>query len=126
MDIIKANDMETNELPDDLANIRYIKTYAVPASYFAGLADDIMGKVNLPLVSKLPFSPPPANYFTNLADAVLLKIKNAPPTESEVQKELNKLEPLLTYVPKTNVYRAPQGYFDFFTVQIPAAKNLAP
>ena len=117
--------METNELPDELANIRYINAYTAPAGYFEGLADDVISKVNLPLATNTPLSVPPANYFDNLADTILFKIKSSVP-QSEVQKELEELEPFLASISRTNVYQVPQRYFDSFGVSVPAKKEETP
>ena len=116
--------MEPTELPDELANIRHISTYKTPPDYFTNLADEIIGKVNLPLGANMPFSAPSPNYFANLADAILSKIKTEHAIlKSDIQKELHQIEPLLTQISKTNVYRVPQGYFENFTVSVPAIKK---
>ncbi len=120
----EETNMEPNELPDELANIRRINTYTAPADYFDGLAEDIMAKVHLPLVTDMPLSAPPSNYFDGLADAVLARVKNAS-AQSEVQKELEDIEPLLNLVSKRNVYQVPEGYFDSFTMTIPVVKKSA-
>lgn len=114
--------MEPIELPDELVRIRHTNIYKTPDGYFTNLADEIMAKIHMPVSSKLPFSEPPANYFADLADTILHKIKRE---QTEVEKELHQIEPLLTSIPKTNVYSVPQGYFDNFTVAIPEAKKPA-
>lgn len=116
--------MDQNELPVELANIRHLPTYAVTPGYFENLAEDIMGKVNLPLAANAPFSAPPVNYFDGLSNAILLKIKTAAAT-NDAQKELEEIEPLLTTVSKTNIYRVPDNYFTSFAVAIPALKKPA-
>ncbi len=114
----EENYMELNELPDELANIRHIHTFVAPLNYFDGLAEDIISKVQLPLTSDMPLSAPPVNYFDGLADTILVKIKTAS-AQSEVERELEELEPLLTTISKANLYRVPNGYFDSFTVAVP-------
>lgn len=114
--------MEPIELSDELASIRRINTYTTPPDYFTNLADEIISKLYMPVSSKLPFSEPPADYFANLADDILLKIKEEAVAQTEVERELHQIEPLLTGIPKINVYSVPQGYFDNFSVSIPVKK----
>ena len=118
----EENYMEPNELPDELVNIRYINIYTAPANYFDELAEDIIGKVHLPLLADAPLSVPPSGYFDNLPAAILQKIKNIP-VQNDVQKELEEIEPLLTTISKANVYRVPDGYFDSFEVMLPVTKK---
>ncbi|MDQ2752659.1 MAG: hypothetical protein M3R72_06510, partial [Bacteroidota bacterium] len=97
--------MEPIELPDELVSIRHKNTYKIPSGYFTNLADDIISKIHLPLSSNTPFLAPPADYFDNLADTLLLRIKNEKAVaKTEVEKELQDIEPLLTGIRNTNVY----------------------
>ena len=115
--------MEPIELPDELVNIRHTNIYKTPDGYFTNLADEIMGKIYVPISSKTSMSEPPANYFADLADAILHKIKSKEAVaHTEVEKELHHIEPLLTSIPKTNVYTVPEGYFDNFTVAVGVKK----
>ena len=118
--------MEPIELPDELINIRHTNIYKTPPDYFTNLADEIISKIHLPSSSNTPLSAPPANYFSNLADAVLSRIKNEEAVaQTEVEKELHHIEPLLNHIAKTNVYTVPQGYFDNFIVAVPEVKKPA-
>ena len=112
--------MEPNELPNELASIRHINTYKVPPHFFAELADEIIGQIHLPLAATVPFQAPTAEYFDGLATSILSKIDNQSATllQNEVQKELEETEPLLARIPKVNVYRVPDNYFDTFTVSV--------
>jgi len=122
----EESNMEPNNLPDTLANIRHINTYTTPPGYFDNLADEVISKIKLP-ATEAPFSLPPVQYFDGLADSILQKIKkeNAIPVLTEVQKELEETEPLLNSIPKVNVYSVPQGYFDTFSVDLPSIKQPA-
>ncbi len=118
--------MEPIELPDELVSIRHTNTYKTPPDYFINLADEIISRINLPLAANTPFSAPPAEYFANFAEGVLSKIKNEEAiAQTEVEKELYNIEPLLTGISKANVYTVPQGYFDNFTVAVPEVKKPA-
>ncbi len=109
--------MEPIELPDELVNIRHTNIYKTPDGYFTNLADEIISKIHVPVSSKTPFSEPPANYFADLPDTILHKIKREEAVaHTEVEKELHHIEPLLTDIPKRNVYTVPEGYFNNFTV----------
>ena len=116
--------MEPNELPDELTGIRHINTYKAPPNYFAELSDIILSVVQLPLSAKSPYPAPPAGYFDGLATSILSKIivQNPVSEPYEVQRELEEIEPLLAGIPRVNVYRAPDNYFDSFTVPVAIKK----
>ena len=116
--------MEPNELPDMLQGIRHINTYKVPPQYFDTLAEDILSKVNMPITSAMPFSAPPENYFDGLAGSILQKIKSA--AKSEVQQELEEIEPFLAGISRANPYTVPTGYFDTFQVSLTTKEEKAP
>ncbi len=116
--------MEPNELPDMLQSIRHINTYQVPPQYFDTLAEDILQKVHVPVAAAMPFSAPPSNYFDGLANSILQKIKSA--AKSEVEQELEEIEPFLAGIPKVNPYTVPKGYFETFSVPLMKKEEKAP
>jgi hypothetical protein len=59
----------------------------------------------------------PEGYFYNLADDILKRIK-----ANEVQSELEAISPLLSAIPKTNVYTVPDNYL-FESEILEAVKN---
>ncbi len=118
----EENDMDKNLLPEELAHCRQAGTYAIPPGYFETLAEDIMSKIHVPAGIEVPFTAPPVNYFDTFSDTVLRKLKaeHAFASASEIEKELEDIEPFLAAIPRTNVYSVPEGYFETFTVVRPA------
>src|SRR5258706_7618627 len=75
----------------------------------------------------MPYSLPDG-YFNNLAHNILQKIKAG--SYNAVQQELEEIAPLLSKMPKTNVYSVPDGYFnrlDTLKIEVekPAAKVIS-
>lgn len=110
-----------NTLPENvmahifLQSLSYKNPYTTPEGYF-----DEFPKIMLATVSATGIMLPdatiatytvPEHYFGTLADSILNRIKKqAPP--SEVQEELETISPLLSSIPKTNVYTVPGDYFE--------------
>lgn len=98
-----------------LTNIRLqffsvLTPYTVPDKYFENLPELILDKLQLnhsDVLSTVVYKVP-ENYFDDLAGNILKKIKK----ENDFQEELENLSPLLSKLPKTNVYTIPEGYFE--------------
>jgi hypothetical protein len=104
---------------DILANI-FIKSlpaespFTIPALYFENLPDIVLDKIhvkkNLSLfIEEKNLYAVPDGYFASLADNILNKIKLL---SNPVQQELEEISPLLSKIPKTNVYSVPVNYFE--------------
>ena len=96
-------------------SIPRVNPYTVPVGYFNNLSEIIFEKVSLRKniqefdgLEKLPYSIPDG-YFDNLAENILQKIKDG--TNQTVQQELEEIAPLLSKLPKINVYSVPEDYF---------------
>lgn len=110
------------ELADNINANLFIRTlpvtnpYFIPKNYFVNLPGLIVEKVqlneglNLAGINKTTGLSVPDGYFESLAGNILNKIKNNP--VNEVQQELQELSPLLSGIPKTNVYSVPVNYFN--------------
>jgi hypothetical protein len=85
--------------------------YTIPAEYFKNLPEIIVDKIGLSFLegSKENVFSAPAGYFETLSDDILKKIR--PQVLASPQQELNEISPLLSGIPKTNVYAIPEGYF---------------
>ena len=93
-----------------------VNLYTVPSGYFDSLPELILEKLSAKIdfqelsgLEKMPYSVPDG-YFNTLAKSVLEKIKAD--TNEAVQEELEEIAPLLSKMPKTNVYSVPVGYFN--------------
>lgn len=116
---------EIQAIAASLAGIGNENSYRVPDNYFEDLADEIISKIQLPYTQTPLRSPAPA-YFEGLAGTILNKIKSngtIVEEDSDADKELMELSPLLARVRKVNVYTVPAYYFTNFKVAIPAAEE---
>jgi hypothetical protein len=90
--------------------------FTVPEGYFESLAGSIIQKIKEEEqgfsinAKEMPYSIP-TGYFEDFATTVLQKTR-----AEEVKTELVAIAPLLSEIPKTNVYTTPSGYFDTLTV----------
>ena len=120
-----------NELADlgsDLKDHNPQNIYAVPASYFEGLADQILNRIKAfeasnakdelkylsPLLSNVSKEMPyavPAGFFQNLSADILKKISEHQDYETS-EEEIESLSPLLSSLKNKNPYSAPAGYFE--------------
>lgn len=82
--------------------------YSVPEKYFENLPGILLDKLSLPVTntSKKIYSLP-QDYFNGLAENILQKVKE----KNSFDEELATLSPLLSSIPKSNVYTVPQNYF---------------
>ena len=102
--------------------------YAVPASYFEGLADQILNRIKAlettdakeeltylsPLLSNISKEMPyavPAGFFQNLSDEVLKNISGHEDYQTS-KEEIGSLSPLLSSLKNKNLYSVPAGYFE--------------
>jgi hypothetical protein len=97
--------------------------YHFPKDYFENLPDIILDKVVLNERAAGTLLHVPDGYFNNLAENILGKIKAK---NDNVQQELEELAPLLSQLPKTNVYSAPAGYFETLAPKPVAEKEEQP
>jgi hypothetical protein len=90
--------------------------YSIPAGYFENFPEILLDKLGISnrystsiYSEQMPYAVPDG-YFNGLAEDILQKIKVQSTTN--VQKELEEIAPLLSKIPKTNVYSVPAGYFN--------------
>lgn len=109
-----------NDLPPAITANVFVRSlpvsnpYTVPEGYFENLPSVILDKVNFTtaaenIETKNVFAVP-EGYFNNFADGVLKKIRSA--QQNPVQQELEEISPLLSSVPKVNVFTVPDNYFE--------------
>jgi len=98
-----------------IESIHPVNPFTVPAGYFENLSDIILEKLRIRKnfqgidgLEKMPYSIPDG-YFNDFATSVLQKIKAG--KTNPVQAELAEIAPLLSKLPKVNVYSVPPGYF---------------
>lgn len=100
-----------------LNSVPVINPYSVPSNYFEYLPDLILDKLSIQnqfVVNRQTYEAP-EGYFDNLAASILQNIK----AKNNVHQELEELSPLLSEIPKTNVYTVPDLYFESL-IQVPA------
>jgi hypothetical protein len=96
---------ELNVIAPNLVAYQGVNTYTAPANYFEQLPAQIMQQISMENYTV------PAGYFEALPNIILQKIKQ--------ENELVDIAPALAALPKVNVYTAPNGYFETFTVKPP-------
>ncbi len=88
--------------------------YAVPGGYFENFPQLMLDKLSVQLGHSMPAHNTlyqlPDNYFNDLAGNILTKIKNE--KFNDAKNELEEISPLLSKIPKLNVYTVPDGYFE--------------
>jgi hypothetical protein len=97
-----------------LNSVPKINPYFIPAGYFENLSELIFDKIAInsnKLISSQDLYNVPDGYFNNLAENILENIKTK---NNSVQQELEELSPLLSKIPKINVYTIPAEYFESF------------
>ncbi len=91
-----------------------IMLYTVPEGYFENFPQLMLDKLSVQFDYSLPGKSTlyqlPDNYFDSLAANILQKIKIE--KVDNVQKELEDISPLLSKIPKSNIYTVPDGYFE--------------
>ncbi len=110
--------------------------YSKPSEdYFNNLASEILLKMEalkknnaseniLNKISKETLSSVPSGYFDTLADKILQKIKSRESThQTEIEKELAEISPLLSTISKANVYSVPDNYFEKIHIPVSESKN---
>ncbi len=98
-----------------LNSVPKINPYFIPAGYFENLSEIILDKIAIDskeLLSSEGLYNVPDGYFNNLAENILQNIKAK---NNSIQQELEELSPLLSKIPKTNVYTIPAEYFESLT-----------
>lgn len=118
---------ELMDISPVIAGIGNQNPYAVPPSYFDGLAVQIMLRIALeekagtdPVlnINKDNIYQAPAHYFDTLAGDIMNRIK-AEETGS-AKEELELFSPLLGQIRKKNPFTSPEGYFTDFPDNIMA------
>lgn len=137
MAIDKNISQELNELGSSLLNTNNQPVYTVPAGYFEGLVDQVLGRIKAlevdsateelahlsPLLSGIGKTMPyhvPAGYFEEVEERMLYAMM----PDQSANEELETLSPLLAGLNKQMPFEVPQGYFD--TVGIPANEAQQP
>ena len=110
-----------DQLPENILTHIFIKSlpkqvlYVVPEGYFDKFPGIILDKIKigengfLSDIKEAYIYAVPEGYFDNLAGDILKKVKKS--TSDPVQQELEEIAPLLSRIPKTNVYSVPENYF---------------
>lgn len=106
---------ELLEVAPALATIDKAMPYAVPASYFNHLHQDVLAQIGADDLPKttLPYTLP-QGYFNTLGGNVLAAIAKETSNENEVVAELETIAPLLNTIDKSVVYTVPAAYFATF------------
>jgi hypothetical protein len=112
---------ELQNLSSAVANIDRRNVYSVPSGYFNDLADQILHNVQQPeSVLTQEFSNPfkvPQGYFEGLSNEILGKVKAGNSSQTEIEKELSEVAPLLNSISKANLYKVPQGFFETLSIR---------
>lgn len=95
--------------------------YNLPEGYFENLPEVILDKIAFNANAAGAVYHVPDGYFNNLPDNILKKVK-----ANDVQQELEELAPLLSQLPRTNVYSVPAGYFEALAPKPVAEKEEQP
>jgi hypothetical protein len=113
-DIIRS---ELKELTPAVANINRRNVYSVPFSYFLDLPEQLLSFVkqhsqtSTLAPSAMPFKVPDA-YFSGLSDEILKKVKQQHSANSDVERELADIAPILNTISKNPPHTVPAGYFE--------------
>src|SRR5258705_2925612 len=119
---------ELTDLGSSLKDQSLQNTYAVPAGYFEGLADQILDRIKAleatnakeelrflyPLLSNLTKKTPytvPADYFQNFSDGMLHMLSEHADYQTS-EEEIDTLSPLLSSLKNKKPYSVPAGYFE--------------
>lgn len=105
-----------------LNSVPRLNPFYLPVNYFENLPEIILDKLAIKnqLGSDKQVYEVPDGYFNNLASNIFNKIKAA---NNNVQQELEELAPLLSKLPKTNVYSVPAEYFENLVPQTESQKQ---
>jgi len=123
-----------DDLASDILGYIFIKSLptenplTVPALYFENFPDIILDKLYVrknisPAIEEKKLYAVPDGYFNSLAENILNKIKSL---SNPVTKELEEISPLLSKMPKTNVYSVPDTYFEQSLSSINVADSKPP
>lgn len=106
---------ELKEISPVVAQIGFDNPYQVPAGYFEGLAQQILARVEAPVLPREKVNPyeVPQGYFDNFAANLLQRIKAE--QASTAKEELETLSPLLSGLSKKTPFSMPEGYFEELT-----------
>lgn len=115
---------EISGIAPSLAYLRNLNPYAVPDGYFDSLSDEVLTAITLSALSAgNPAYTVPDGYFDDLAATILTTIKAHESGESEVNRELTHIAPLLTTISRANVYGLPDDYFIKFSSNLSGVKE---
>lgn len=93
--------------------------FVVPGGYFQSLAASIVDRISresvFPSAAASPFQVPDG-YFEDLSGQILAKVRAL----GDEKEEPGIMSPLLASISKKVPYTVPEGYFDTFTVPVPA------
>ncbi|MEP6514009.1 MAG: hypothetical protein ABJA79_09075 [Parafilimonas sp.] len=85
--------------------------------------ESILNKISKETLSSV-LSSVPSGYFDTLADKILQKIKSEASTrQTEIEKELAEISPLLSTISKANVYAVPDNYFEKINIPVSESKK---
>jgi hypothetical protein len=106
-------EQELQEIGVNIAGLRSINPYRVPAGYFSTLPEIVLENLRTEAFLAPANSgtyKAPSGYFEGLANNILEKIK-AVDAINEVSAELEEVAPLLNKISREEVYKAPADYF---------------
>jgi hypothetical protein len=98
--------------------------YFVQEGYFEQLADNILEKATVGLISNtvnIGYQVP-EDYFSGLASKILLRVNEIDSENTSLYDENELIAPLLNTFSKNMPYSVPANYFEHFTIQIPVEK----
>jgi hypothetical protein len=98
--------------------------YFVQEGYFEQLADNILEKATVGLISNtvnIGYQVP-EDYFSGLASKILLRVNEIDSENTSLYDENELIAPILNTFSKNMPYSVPANYFEHFTIQIPVEK----
>jgi hypothetical protein len=110
---------ELQQLAPTLAALPNQQVFAVPEGYFEQLSGQIVFEINK---SEQLLPEVPAGYFDGLADSILGRIKAEAAADAQLSaaEELAGLSPTLAAIGKKMPYQTPRNYFDGLAQQVVA------
>jgi hypothetical protein len=124
---LKPQNTISDELKDfapKLMEVGIDMPYAVQNGYFEQLAETILEKATIGLVSKSNLSSfqVPDQYFSVLASKILQRAKERANDEISIYTENESIAPILNSIQKEMPYAVPGKYFEQLSVKIPNEK----
>jgi len=112
---------ELKDIAPTLMEIGIDMPYTVQNGYFEQLAETILEKATIGMVSKstLGSFQVPDQYFSGLASKIMQRVKESESDEISLFTENESIAPLLNTIQKEMPYAVPEKYFEQLSVKIP-------